>query len=156
MAPKKTPAHTPSDTPAKKPDARKQNEPPKHTRWKKGQSGNPLGGAAISPETRALRNLTKAELVDVGNLVIKGDFDTLKALARAPKATVLQRMLASVAVKIIDKGDMHSLDILLNRMVGRVKEEVTLTSNVPQVVVNLPANGREAKEDEPRTTVSGL
>src|SRR4051812_49404796 len=153
----KTPV--PSETPAK---ASKKGPPPQSLAnlkpYKKGQSGNPAGRAPDPPELKKLKNLTKAELVDVGNLVIKGDHEALKRLAKAPKATVLQRMLASVAVKIIEKGDMHSLDILLNRMVGRVKEEVALTGNIPQVVVNLPSNGREAKDiDEPaKTSVSGL
>lgn len=146
MAPK-TAASKSVTEPKKAPKASGKKPRPPHL-WKKGQSGNPLGRAIEDPATRVIRNLTKSELVDVGNLVVKGDYEALKALAKAPKATVLQRMLASVAVKIIERGDMHSLDILLNRMVGRVKEEVALTSNIPQVVVNLPSNGREAKEDD--------
>jgi hypothetical protein len=121
-------------------------------KWKKGESGNPNGRPPDPPALKKLKNLTKAELVDVGNMVIKGDHDALKKLAKAPKATVLQRMLASVAVKVIEKGDMHSLDILLNRMVGKVKDEVAFTGNVPQVVVNLPSNGREAKDENVKTT----
>ncbi len=114
--------------------------------FKKGKSGNPAGKAKDPPELKKLKNLTKQELADIGSLIVKGDYVALRALAKAPGATVLQRMLASIAMRIIEKGDMHSLDILLNRMVGRVKEEVALTGNVPQVVVNLPPNGREAKE----------
>jgi hypothetical protein len=154
MAPKKS-VHSEAST-----ETSKKGPPPQSLAnlkpYKKGQSGNPNGRPHDPPELKKLKNLTKAELVDVGNMVVKGDFEALKRLAKNPKATVLQRMLAAVAQKVIEKGDMHSLDILLNRMVGRVKEEVALTSNIPQVVVNLPSNGREAKDDEPKAAVSGL
>ncbi len=148
MPSKKPGSSTPSSG-DKKPDGRRNNkvgDDLKPYQWKKGQSGNPAGKKPDPPELKRLKNLTKAELVDVGNLIIKGDVGTLQRLAKDPQATVLQRMLAAVAAKIINKGDMQSLDVLLNRMVGKVKDEVALTSNLPQVVVNLPSNGREVKE----------
>ncbi len=58
-------------------------------------------------------------------------------------------MIASVAVRIIQGGDMHALDILLNRLVGKVKDEVMQQMEIrtPQVIVTLPDNGRSAKLD---------
>jgi hypothetical protein len=38
-------------------------------------------------------------------------------------------MVASVALKIISKGDMYALDVLLNRLIGKVKDEVLLTGD---------------------------
>ncbi len=134
-----------------KPPAKKQIKPigkcspPVKHQFKPGQSGNPLGGRAHDPELRAVKNLTKRELADIGNLIIKNDYDALKKLSKENSATVLQRMLASIAVRIIDKGDMGALDILMNRLVGKVKDEIALT-NLPQVNVTMPANGREAKK----------
>lgn len=129
-------------TPEKKANPGQRNVIPHQ--FKPGQSGNPQGARLHDPELRAVRNLTKKELADIGNLIIKGDHKALRKLAKSESATVLQRMLASVAVRIIDKGDMGALDILMNRLVGKVKDEVALT-NLPQVNVTLPANGREAK-----------
>jgi len=119
--------------------------------WKKGQSGNPEGGRKHDPAMRAIKNLTKSELVTVGNLIIKNNYKALLALAKADDATVLQRMLATVAVRIVQNGDMHALDILLNRLVGKVKDEVMQQMEIrtPQVVVTLPDNGRSAKQEEP-------
>ncbi len=117
-------------------------------KWKKGQSGNPLGAAIHSPELRKVRQLTKAELAEVGNLVLKNDYDAILELNESPTASVLQRMLAAIAIKVIEKGDMSAFDILLNRMIGKVKDEVNLTHNLPQVTVLIPSNGREAKEVE--------
>lgn len=121
--------------------------PPVETRWKKGQSGNPAGKPPDPPELKALKNLTKKELVDVANIIIKGNTDELLGLKDDPDASVLQVMIASIAVRVIKKGDMAALDILLNRLIGKVKDEVEHSGsmNLPQVVVKLPSNGKEAK-----------
>ncbi len=123
--------------------------PPKHGQWKKGQSGNPEGGRKHDPVIKQFKALTKAELAEVGNLVVKSKLDDLKAVKDDPNASVLKVMLASIAVKVISKGDMHALDLLLNRLIGKVRDDVIVTgipANQPQVVVTLPANGREAPE----------
>lgn len=119
-------------------------------KFKKGQSGNPSGGRAHDPALRMIRHLTKAELVEIGNLVIKNNMEELKKIGKDPNASVIKTMLAAVAVKIITKGDMHALDVLLNRLVGKVKDEVehTGTLHAPQVVVTLPSNGREVREPD--------
>lgn len=117
--------------------------------WKPGVSGNPLGGQMHDKEMRMIKNLSKQELKDVANLVIKGNIKALLNIKDDDDATVLKRMLASVAVRIINKGDMHDLDVLLNRLIGKVKEELDLTGDMThrgaRVTVTLPSNGREAK-----------
>ena len=124
--------------------------PPEHTRWQKGQSGNPKGYQGDPPELKAIKKLTKAELVDIGTLVVKGDVASLKAIAKNEKASVLRVMIAAVAVKVIQKGDMHALDVLLNRLIGKVKDEILHQGdiNLPQVIVTLPDNGRKKPEDD--------
>lgn len=121
--------------------------PPQHTKWKKGQSGNPSGGRAHDPALKAVRNLTKNELVTIGNLIIKNDFNTLLELSKRDDATTLQRMIAAVAVRIVNNGDMAAFDVLLNRLVGKVKDEILHQGeiNAPQIIVTLPDNGRSAK-----------
>lgn len=120
--------------------------PPREYCFKPGQSGNPGGSSLVDSDMKKFKNLTKKELVDVGNLVIKGDLEALKAIAKRPGATVLQVMLSAVCVKVVQKGDMHSLDILLNRLVGKVKDDIVVTGNTDaRVIVSLPSNGREVK-----------
>lgn len=124
--------------------------PPNHAKWKKGQSGNPEGRPPDPPELKRLKNLTKRELVDLGNLVVKGDVDTLRKLASNGKSTALVAMVAAVCERVIREGDMQKLDILLNRLIGRVKEEVQHSGEIggngsAQVIVTLPSNGKEAK-----------
>lgn len=110
-------------------------------KFKKGVSGNPLGGKIHDPEIRKLRNLTKEEMIEVGSLVLKGSVEELKAIGKDPKASALKCMMAAVAVRTIQKGDPYALDVLLNRLIGKVKEEVKHTGLSPttqSVVVTLP------------------
>lgn len=126
--------------------------PPEKNRWKKGVSGNPDGGRKHDPEIRKLKALTKKEIAEVGELILMGNFQELLRMRDEVKNlksedSALKVMIAAVAMRVVSKGDMVALDTLLNRLVGKVKDEIdlsgTLTSN-SRVVVSLPSNGREA------------
>lgn len=88
--------------------------PPKHTQFKKGQSGNPGGKIAglLSPQqisaliTRFWK-MTMAELA---------------AVPKDPKSTVGEIALASIFIKAIETGDYGRIEGLLTRGIGKVKE----------------------------------
>ncbi len=101
--------------------------PPAEYQFKKGQSGNPLGGKLHNPELRAIKKLTAIEVAEVGSLLLDGNLAALKAVAKDPNATVLKVMIASVAVRTISKGDYGALDTILNRLVGKVPNTVAVT-----------------------------
>lgn len=114
--------------------------------WKKGQSGNPGGRTKESPELKKIKNLTRIELVEVGNLIIKNDMKALRAVKKDPKASVLKVMIAAIADKAVKNGDMYKLDLLLNRLIGKVTDKLEVEGvSAPQVIVTLPSNGREVK-----------
>ncbi len=116
--------------------------------WKKGQSGNPDGAKKHNPALKVIKNLTEKELIEVSNMVLKGTMGELLDIREDEESTVLQRMLASVAVRVMKKGDMHAMDILLNRMIGKVKDKIdvnNLNATPARVIVTMPSNGREAK-----------
>jgi hypothetical protein len=119
----------------------------KEAQFKKGQSGNPKGRP---PDVlgNQIRQLTAGELAEIANIIVKGNRDQLEQVANSNESSVLQVMVAKIASNIIMRGDMASLDILLNRLVGKVKEKVELTgaNGGPQIIVSLPSNGREAKK----------
>ena len=104
--------------------------PPKEYRWKPGQSGNPLGGKIANPALKRLKALTKEEMVDIGTLVVLGNIEELKAVAKDPHSTVLKAMMAAVAIKTIARGDPGALDCLLNRLVGKVTDQVHIKTQV--------------------------
>lgn len=113
--------------------------------FKPGQSGNPSGRPKDPPEVKLIKRLTRQEMAEVGSLIVQGKISDLQMVATGPQSTVLKAMIAKVAINIMAKGDMHSLDLLLNRLIGKVKDEVVvdnLNTQVQRVVV-LPSNGRE-------------
>ncbi len=92
---------------------------------KKGEIRNPLGGRAHNPVMKAFKSLTEAEMMEIGTLVLKGSLTELKAIKNNQENTsVLKAMLAGVAIRTIEKGDPTALDVLLNRLIGKVRENV--------------------------------
>lgn len=71
--------------------------------------------------------MTKEEVADIGAMILQGNLDALKAVSKDPSASVLKTWFASVAIKAINKGDAMSLNVILNRIVGRVPEELRHT-----------------------------
>ncbi len=108
--------------------SRKLPEKMKATQFKKGQSGNPDGARKHDPIMKQLKNLTEEEMMEIGSLVVKGSINELKAISKDPNASALKCMIASVAIKTVAKGDAHALEILLCRLIGKVKDKVEINS----------------------------
>ena len=127
-------------------------KPPKHSQFKKGQSGNPRGAQLHDQTAKQIRKLTSEEVREVATLILDNNLPGLQAIARDKTASVLKVWIASIAAKGIQKGDPSALDKILERLIGKVKQDVSLSDPngnplvAPQVVVYLPSNGREDKE----------
>jgi len=119
-------------------------------KYPKGVSGNPEGARAHSPELKKIKNLTEQELVEAGSLILKSSVEELRALSKDDSATPLRRMIASVAIRTIAKGDPSAFDALLNRLVGKVKDVVQVDSNN---VTNLNAIVGVVDEDKLRAAI---
>ncbi len=126
--------------------------PSNQTRFRPGNRANPRGASAHDPTWKAM-NLTKNELLGSLNLVARGSVADLKNVAQDPNAPAIHAMIASVVDRIIEKGDAHAFDLLLNRLVGKVKDEVHVDeTSKPRVVLVLPDNGRSSSEAESDVT----
>lgn len=126
--------------------------------FKPGGVGNPLGGGAHNPELNRVRRMTKEEVSEVGALILSKDLEALQEIVASAsnknanydpkKYSVLKIWFASIAVKAIQKGDPLALNAILNRIVGKVPEEIKHTGNLPgssSPIIILPSNGRESK-----------
>lgn len=129
--------------------------------FKKGEpSGNPDGARRHKGLRKKAKDLTRDELKELGDLILMGKLEKLQAIVDDAKKetgtfrkhSVLKTWVASVAIKAISKGDMHSLDTLLNRLIGPVPKDVKISnpdgSMRPQVYLGLPDNGRDDTGDE--------
>ena len=130
--------------------------PPEKGQFKPGTTPNPGGRPKDPPGYKEMKFLTKAELVRVGNMILqKTPNEILELNEEGTEANALQCMIASIVERIIRKGDMVGFNILMDRLIGKVKEEVRgdLNLNVTEggevrvagvrKVFSLPSNGRE-------------
>jgi hypothetical protein len=107
----------------------------------KGQSGNPKGMPPLPPEVRQFKKLTQDIIDEVGFLVLDGDEAEIYKIVHDPKASTLKKWVASVALNGIQCGDMDSLDKLLNRLIGKVKDKVEHSGAI--TLEDLVAGSRE-------------
>lgn len=118
---------------------------------KKGEVRNP-NGAKAHFKTK-IKGLTKAEYTRIMTAVMESDIDALQAIANDRTASTIVVAVAACAVKAISKGDYGTIELMLQRAIGKVKDELDLTSNgetlpAAQVHIYLPANGRTKEENE--------
>ncbi len=125
--------------------------PPIEKRFKKGQSGNPEGGRKHNKDLKKIRHLTNEEFKEVASVILNRDCsleDLKEMVVTQDKVSPLTRWIASVVGNGIKKGDAAALNVLLDRICGKVKEHVHHTGS-PMVqqgtVVVLPSNGKEIK-----------
>jgi hypothetical protein len=95
--------------------------------FQKGQVSNPRGGGALTPQTRALRKITIEHLEEIADLILQGNIEELKRLATDPSTSVMKVWIAKAAVAGMTSGNLHSLEIILNRVMGRPRETVQIS-----------------------------
>ncbi len=118
--------------------------------YKKGQSGNPGGRPKDPPELKKIRQLSRQELVEIGNLVIRADVNELKKIRKDGTTGALKAMVVAIALRAIVKGEHHAFEALMTRLIGKVHDEIKHTglpaAPAQTVIFNIPSNGREAKK----------
>lgn len=131
-------------------DRTRKPTPSKRGKPHSGIKANPLSRWAEDPYLQRVKQLTKEELSLMGNMILSTDIDTLKYWIKKENCNTLRYMLAQVVIKVCNTGCMDTLDKLLNRLIGKVKDEIDHTANLnfPQVVVTLPSNGKEAPPED--------
>ena len=118
------------------------------TRFKVGQINNPHGRPPLSADEKRIRALSKRELNEIYNSLLNGKLTVkdLRDLVKKENSNPVRALVASVIVKAIDSGDAESLEKLLNRMIGKVKDEIHHSgeiTNPPQIRIYLP-EGRDS------------
>lgn len=104
--------------------------PPKHSRFKKGKSGNPQGGRAHNPAIKALKKLTVDTYREVIELVLEGRVADLKAMAEHPDTPAIQVGIAVSFLKAIKNGDYSVIERIAERIVGKIPDVVNVNSQV--------------------------
>lgn len=123
------------------------------TQWKPGQSGNPTG-INQDPQVRKIKKLTTEEVVEVGSLLLSKNIVALQHMVEDAlvnpdsEHSSLKVWIARVVLQGGKKGDARALESVLNRLIGKVADKMIVDGiNAPQVIVEMPSNGREVNGD---------
>ncbi len=96
------------------------------TRFKPGQSGNPLGRIKMPEDILAARKQNKIEFERGLHKIVVMTPSELEALARDPNSSVLQLLIAKIWAEAIKKGDEKRAAFLLSHMGIVVKQKISL------------------------------
>lgn len=109
------------------------NNPPEHTRFKKGVSGNPGG------KPKGLLTIEVLKKAISKHLALSKD--ELKEVLNDKDSTALDLVVASTISKAIGNGDIAKVEYLFNRALGKVKDTIEVVQPEPVVIKRL--NGEE-------------
>lgn len=103
-------------------------KPPKHTQFKKGQSGNPLGASLVSPEKRALKELTQSSVADAITKALTCNEAEVTALLNDPATPVGYKVILRAALDAAHHGEYQKFDHILERAIGKVSVNINMNS----------------------------
>jgi len=99
----------------------------KQHEFKKGESGNPNGRPRKYVTLLVDQGYKRSEINDTIQNMMAMTVDELKAVWDNPRATILEKTIASAMRKSIEKGTLYSLETLLSRVYGMPKQELAAT-----------------------------
>jgi len=91
----------------------------------------------------------RSEVVDTMLAMLAMDIDELKEVYQKQTSSVLEKMVASAVKKSMEKGDLNTLEIILNRTFGAPKQEIENTLVTQKPILNLnPIVLNKSEEDK--------
>ena len=108
------------------------NPIPNNKPFEKGQSGNPNGRPRKYVTLLVDQGYKRSEINDTIQNMMAMTVDELKQVWDNPKATILEKTIASAMRKSIEKGTLYSLETLLSRVYGLPKQEVESIVHIEQ------------------------
>lgn len=104
--------------------------------WEKGKPGGP-GRPKLPENLRTNWRLTKTEFESIAQKYLDMDQDQLKALKADPKLRVVDAYMVSIILRGIETGEVGPFEWLMQRHVGKVKEQVEHTVVRPTIIERL-------------------
>lgn len=104
--------------------------------WKPGDpSPNPSGRPKLSDAERKLRRSTKEQIKEIGDIIINGSRVELEHILDNPgEYSELQYQIACALKVSAEKGDWFTVDKILDRLIGKVQEDVAISLPRPTVI----------------------
>lgn len=111
--------------------------PPEHTRFKKGVSGNPAGTRKLPLDLRKIAEMTADELKRIISKHFRMDKDELELVLNDPRSPTINLIIASTIARAIKEGDVYRAESLFQRSIGRVADAVEIEMPKPVVIQRL-------------------
>lgn len=104
-------------------------------KWKKGQSGNPAGRAKMPEDLREIRKKYSKQIIQ-GLLAqcLDKSVKELESILKDKNNKVVDHLVGRVALLGIVKGDPVRFNFILDRLIGKVKEEKEINLLKPFVI----------------------
>ncbi len=104
------------------------------TQFKKGQTGNPNGRPTLPPEIRSLKKLTVKEFEELVSSLMHSSESDLDAIDKDPSTPYIRRIVVQILKNTYKTGNMTQFDLILSRVIGKVKEKVELMGK-PSILI---------------------
>lgn len=114
---------------------------PNPHRYQKGNPGGP-GRPKKHPDDVGLKMLHRTDVKVIMNRLAQMDIDKLEEVLKDKSRTVLEHIIGRVCLVAMKEGDYRRLDALLDRLIGKVKEEVEIKMPKPVLVENLEGSAK--------------
>ena len=105
--------------------------------WEKGESGNPKGRVKKLVPSMKVEGYKLTEINDTIQSIISMTLDQLKEVWNNPNSTILEKTVAGALKKSLEKGNLESVETLINRVYGKPKEKVDLTTDGQPLSINI-------------------
>lgn len=96
--------------------------------FKPGQSGNPNGRPPMPKELREAKKMNKIKFMELLVKYLGATLEDLQKAKKDKKTPSLDRIVISVIINAINKGDEKRLEFLMSRIIGKVKSDIDLTT----------------------------
>jgi hypothetical protein len=98
--------------------------------FRKGESGNPKGRPPLPADLKGVRELSADHFRKLATFYLERPFEEVEKLRFDPEVPALHRLVISVIWHAVDDGCYSRLNFLLDRLVGKVKDQADLNVNV--------------------------
>lgn len=94
----------------------------------------------MHPDDKKLAKLTRTDIKVLINRFANYDMIKLQELLQDKTRTVLEHAIGRIFLVAIKEGDYRRLDAMLDRLIGKVKEQVEVSVPKPYIVENIETN----------------
>ncbi len=113
--------------------------PPEETRFKPGKSGNEGGRPKLPEDIKQIRKISQFEFERIINKYLFMTDDEFSADVARPEITKFERAISGVLSKAIRKQDERTLEWILARTLGKMRERLEVESKSLKVNVQTTA-----------------